>query len=316
MKKFLPLLPALFLASSCTKKNSEETQTDGTIVTTIGMIADVTREIAGDKQEVINLIGEGIDPHNHNPTKSEVDRIQKAGLVFYNGHFLEGQMGTLLEGRNKKGHPTIAVAEGLESVELIGDGNHPDPHLWMDVEIWSKVAENIGTQLTEFDPDNKDHYAQRFEEYRQSLAALHTDAIMALSTIPPDQRVLVTAHDAFSYLGRAYGLEVRGIQGISTESEAGTKDINDLVDFLVEKKIPAIFVESSVPQKSVRAVIEGAAAQGHIVKIGGELFSDAMGPKGSYEGTYIGMIDHNITTITNALGGAVPQEGFNGEFSN
>jgi len=275
MKKLLFLLPTLFLANSCTKKDSEKAQTDGTIVTTIGMIADVTREIAGDKQEVMNLIGEGVDPHNHTPTKSEVDRIQKAGLVFYNGHLLEGKMGSLLDGRNKKGHPTFAVAEGLDMVELIGDENHPDPHLWMDVSIWTKVAENIGTQLTTFDPDHKDHYAERLEEYRKSLTDLHTYAMMALSTIPPDQRVLV-----------------------------------DLVDFLVAKKIPAIFVESSVPQKSVRAVIEGAAAEGHIVKIGGELFSDAMGPAGSYEGTYIGMMDHNITTITNALGGGVPQAGF------
>jgi len=315
MKNFLFLIPTLFLASSCTKKEDPKAQTDGTIVTTIGMIADISREIAGDRQEVINLIGEGVDPHNHKPLKSDVDRIQKAGLVLYNGHLLEGQMGSLLQGRKDKGNLTFAVAEGLDNVQLIGDSDHPDPHLWMDASIWSKVADNIGAHLSEFDPDNKDHYAARLEEYRKSLTDIHTYAIMALSTIPPDQRILVTAHDAFSYLGRAYGIEVRGIQGISTESEAGNKDINDLVDLLVARKVPAIFVESSVSEKSVLAVIEGAAQEGHIVKVGGTLFSDAMGPEGTYEGTYIGMMDHNITTIANALGGSVPQEGFNGKLS-
>ncbi len=313
MKKLLPLLPALFLASSCTKK--EEITTDGTIVTTIGMIADVTREIAGDQQEVINLIGEGVDPHTHKPLKSEMDLIQKAGLVLYNGHLLEGKMGTLLESRKANENPVFAGAEGLKDVSLIGDEHHPDPHLWMDVAIWTQVAEAISQRLGEFDPANQSDYATSFTEYRKQLGDLDTYAKTALGTIPPDHRVLVTAHDAFSYFGRAYGLEVRGIQGISTDSEAGTKDINDLIDYLVEKQIPAIFVESSVPYKSVQAVIEGAAQQGHVVKNGGELFSDAMGPTGTYEGTYIGMMDHNITTITNALGGGVSQEGFQGKLN-
>ncbi len=313
MFKSLILLPILFLAGACTKKN--KVTTDGTIVTTIGMIADVTREIAGDKQEVINLIGEGIDPHTHKPLKSEVDRIQNAELVLYNGLLLEGKMGTLLNTRKEKGNPVVAVTEGLEDVELIGDADHPDPHLWMDVSLWTKVAGKIGGELIRHDSENSDHYTQRLAEYQKHLTDLHTHALMVFPTIPPGQRVLVTAHDAFSYLGRAYGIEVRGIQGISTESEAGTKDINDLVDHLVEKKIPAIFVESSVSDKSVKAVIEGAAQKGHTVKIGGELFSDAMGQPGTYEGTYIGMMDHNITTIVNGLGGTAPKNGFQGKLN-
>ena len=308
MKKSLLLAPLLFFGS-CTNKE-EAAKTDGTIVTTVGMIADVTREIAGDKQEVINLIGEGIDPHTHQPSKSEIDKIQKAGLVLYNGHFLEGKMGTILEGRADKGNPVSAVAEGLDEVELIGDGAHPDPHLWMDLSIWSKVAGKIGDELTAFDPDNADHYQKQREEYQKKLNDLHTYALMVFPTIPEKQRVLVTAHDAFSYLGRAYGIEVRGIQGISTESEAGTNDINSLVTYLVDNKIPAIFVESSVPEKSVKSVIEGAAEKGHTVRIGGKLFSDAMGRAGTYQGTYIGMMDHNITTIVNALGGSAPEGGF------
>ncbi len=309
MNKLFSLLPALFLAAACTKKD-EAAKTDGTVVATVGMIGDVAREIAGDQLEVTNLIGEGIDPHSYQSSKTEIDRIQKAGLVLYNGLFLEGKMGSILENRKEKGNPVVAVAEGLDEVPLIGDGDHPDPHLWMDVSIWSKVAGQISAELTAFDQDNANLYQERLTQYQKKLNDLHTYALMVFPSIPPNQRVLVTAHDAFSYLGRVYGIEVRGIQGISTDSEAGTKDINDLVNYLVEKKIPAIFVETSVSEKSVKAVIEGAKRQGHTVKIGGKLFSDAMGPTGTYEGTYIGMMDHNITTIVNSLGGSAPESGF------
>jgi manganese/zinc/iron transport system substrate-binding protein len=305
--KNLFLLVSLLLFGACSNKE-EAAKTDGTVVTTIGMIADVSRQIAGDNQEIINLIGEGIDPHMHQPSKSEIDKIQKAGLVLYNGLFLEGKMGTILKSRADQGNPVSAVAEGID-IQVIGS-SVPDPHLWMDVSIWSKVAKNIGDELATFDSKNADEYQKRREEYQKNLNDLHTYALMVFPTIPEKQRVLVTAHDAFSYLGRAYGIEVRGIQGISTESEAGTKDINDLVTYLVDNKIPAIFVESSVSEKSVKTVIEGAAEKGHTVKIGGELFSDAMGPAGTYQGTYIGMMDHNITTIVNALGGSAPKGGF------
>jgi len=306
MKKLF-LLISLLLFGACSNKE-EAAKTDGTVVTTIGMIADVSRQIAGDNQEIINLIGEGIDPHMYQPSKSEIDKIQKAGLVLYNGLFLEGKMGTILKSRADQGNPVSAVAEGID-IQVIGS-SVPDPHLWMDVSIWSKVAKNIGDELATFDSKNADEYQKRREEYQKNLNDLHTYALMVFPTIPEKQRVLVTAHDAFSYLGRAYGIEVRGIQGISTESEAGTKDINDLVTYLVDNKIPAIFVESSVSEKSVKTVIEGAAEKGHTVKIGGELFSDAMGPAGTYQGTYIGMMDHNITTIVNALGGKAPEGGF------
>ena len=306
MKRLFALMTA-FSVISCTKK--EEATTDGPIVTTVGMIADVTREIVGDKREVINLIGEGTDPHGYKALKSDIDQIQSAPLILYNGHLLEGKMGSLLSSQ-KTSH---AVAENLEGVELIGGEGHADPHLWMDVSIWSKVAARITSRVSQLDPENRELYAQRLAAYQESLTALHTYALMVLSSIPPDQRVLITAHDAFSYLGRAYGLEVRGIQGISTESEAGLKEIEDLVAYIVEKKIPAVFFESSVNPKSVKTVIEGAAAQGHTVIIGGELYSDAMGPAGTYQGTYIGMMDHNITTIARALGGSPPEKGFQGK---
>ncbi len=312
MKTLLLLVAALSI-TACTKK--KEQATDGPIIATVGMIADVTQEIAGDKQDVIALIKEGTDPHSYNVTAGDTEKIKSSRLVLYNGLLLEGKMGTVLDNRREAGHPTMAVAEGLEDVELIGGEEHADPHLWMDVGIWSRVAEGIQKKLAEFDPDNADHYSKRFENYRKELTDLQTYAQMALSTIPPERRVLVTAHDAFSYLGRAYGLKVMGIQGISTESEAGNARISELVNFLVEKKIPAVFVETSVSDKTVRALIEGAKAQGHEVKIGGKLFSDAMGPAGTYEGTYIGMMDHNITTITLALGGSVSKEGLNKKLS-
>ena len=185
----------------------------------------------------------------------------------------------------------------------------------MDVSAWSLVAKNIQTSLADFDPNNKAHYEERLTIYQATLVELDAYAQKSLASIPESQRVLVTAHDAFSYLGRAYDLEVRGIQGISTESEAGIQEINKLVSYLVDKKIPAVFVESSVSEKSVKALIEGAAARGHKVVIGGELFSDAMGEAGTYEGTYLGMIDHNVTLITRALGGNAPEEGFQGKLS-
>jgi len=313
MTRCLTLLLAL-LATSCTKKKGATSgpgEYPYPIVTTVGMIGDVTRELAGDKANAVNIIGEGIDPHVYKPTKEDIDSLQSASLILYNGVHLEGKMGEVLENRNKAGIPVTAVAEDLPGFDYLKD----DPHLWMDVSAWSLVSKNITASLTEFDPDNKSYYEERLAKYEDSLTTLHAYAQKSLASIPKSQRVLVTAHDAFSYLGRAYDLEVRGIQGISTESEAGLQEINNLVAYLVDNKIPAVFVESSVSDKSVKALIEGAAARGHKVVIGGELFSDAMGQSGTYEGTYLGMIDHNVTTITRALGGVAPEKGFQGRLS-
>ena len=211
-----------------------------------------------------------------------------------------------------------AVTEGLTEESgyvLTGADEHHDPHVWMDVKGWIAATRVIEEALAEFDSANADTYRTNAAAYRERLVALDDYARKSLGSVPEQQRVLVTAHDAFQYLARAYGIEVRGIQGISTESEAGVKDIEDLVSFLVERKIPAVFIESSVSDKNVRALIEGAAAKGHAVVIGGELFSDAMGSAGTYEGTYLGMIDHNITLITRALGGTAPENGFQGKLS-
>ncbi|MGB5987849.1 MAG: zinc ABC transporter substrate-binding protein [Desulfobacterales bacterium] len=283
---------------------------------TVGMVADIVREVAGDKAEVTNIIGAGIDPHVYNPTRGDVATLIKSDIIFYSGLLLEGQMTDVL-GKIARKRPVHAVTELLETQYLIHDEatNHSDPHVWMDVRGWMKAVEVVAAALQEFDPPHADLYGQRANGYIERLGQLDAYARKVFATIPEAQRILVTAHDAFRYMSRAYGLEVIGIQGISTESEAGLKDINRIVDRLVERKIPAVFVESSVSDKNVKALIEGAAARGHTVAIGGELFSDAMGPAGTYEGTYMGMIDHNVTVIVRALGGQAPAQGMQNKLS-
>ena len=287
-------------------------------VATVGMIADVVRHVAGNHAKLKGLIGEGVDPHLYKPTRNDVLAILQAEIVFYNGLKLEGKMADILAQADQEGRTVCAVSAAIlkrEDYVVIDESNRHDPHLWMDVRGWMRATQVVAKTLREFDPPNAAAYRKNADSYLKTLRQLDDYARKTIASIPPPQRVLVTAHDAFRYLGRAYGLEVRGIQGLSTESEAGVKDIETLVSFLVSRKIPAIFVETSVSEKNVRALVEGARAQGHEVKIGGALFSDAMGKRGSYEGTYVGMIDHNVTTIVRALGGKAPEQGMNGKLS-
>ena len=319
LARVLLALSTTFVALSCAEKETTP-QPKGTfkIVATVGMIADIVRVVAGDHAEVKGIIGEGVDPHLYKPTSIDVKAIQSADVVFYNGLLLEGKMTDIFVKIASSGKPIFAVTEAiLEQPGYImsNEDEHYDPHVWMDVSGWASAVAAVAKALSSYDPDNEDSYNARASAYVKDLEALDAYAVNAIKSIPEEQRVLVTAHDAFNYLARAYGIEVRGVQGLSTESEAGVKDIESLVNFLVSKKIPAVFVESSVSDKNMRALLEGAAAKGHTVIIGGELFSDAMGEAGTYEGTYIGMIDHNITTITRALGGSVPETGFQGKLS-
>jgi manganese/zinc/iron transport system substrate-binding protein len=283
---------------------------------TVGMVADIVREVALEKAQVTNIIGSGIDPHVYNPTRSDVAVLLKSDMIFYAGLLLEGQMSDILVKVSRK-RPVYAVTELLTQEYLIHDAqtDHHDPHVWMDVRGWMKAVAVVAAALGDFDPPNKAFYHKNAARYKAQLGRLDHYAKGAIASIPEKQRVLVTAHDAFKYMSRAYGIEVVGIQGISTESEAGIKDINRIVDLLVRRKIPAVFVESSVSDKNVKALIEGAASRDHAVKIGGELFSDAMGPPGTYEGTYTGMIDHNVTVIALSLGGNVPHKGMQAKLS-
>jgi manganese/zinc/iron transport system substrate-binding protein len=288
------------------------------VVATVGMVADVVRQVAGDRAEVVGLIGEGVDPHLYKPARADVIALSQADVIFYNGLMLEGKMGDVLVQVARRGKPVYAVTEAIreQSDYVLTDAEeHLDPHVWMDVGGWMRAVDVIADGLANFDPSHAEHYRARAAAYTEQLRELDAYAREVLGSIPEGQRVLVTAHDAFGYLGRAYGLEVRGIQGLSTESEAGVADIERLVTFLVQREIPAVFVETSVADKNVRALIEGTRARGHAVRVGGELFSDAMGPAGTYEGTYIGMIDHNVTTIARALGGTAPAGGMQGKLS-
>lgn len=289
------------------------------IITTTGMIADIVREVAGDRAQVTALMGPEIDPHLYRPMRDDMSKLLGADIVFYNGLNLEGKMADSFVQIARSGKPVYAVTELLdESFLLMPDGfeGYADPHVWMDPRAWADAVRVVTDALAAHDSAHAADYRQRGDAFRDRLVALDAWARERLHTIPDPQRVLVTAHDAFGYFGRAYGLEVHGIQGISTESEAGLRAIEDLVDLLVDRSIPAVFTETSVSDRNVTALIAGARARQHTVQIGGRLFSDAMGPRGTYEGTYIGMIDHNVTTITRALGGVVDDAGMQGKLTN
>ena len=288
------------------------------VVATTGMIADVGRNVAGERAEVTQLMGEGVDPHLYKATRSDVTRMLRADLVFYNGLLLEGKLTDALVRVATSGKRVAAVTELVDEGYLLEPPEFEglyDPHLWMDPGAWARTIDVVQGQLSAADPDGAGAYRANAEAYRSQVLALDAYAEGVLASVPEARRVLITAHDAFNYLGRRYDFEVLGIQGISTESEAGLKRIEELVDLIVEREIPAVFIETTIPTRSVEALIAGAAARGHEVLIGGELFSDAMGAPGTYEGTYVGMIDHNVTTIARALGGAAPETGLNGRLA-
>jgi len=289
-----------------------------TIVTTVGMVTDIVRAVAGDRAEVVGLMGAGVDPHLYKPTRSDVERLLSADVIFYNGLLLEGKMTDSLVRAATAGKKVFAVTELLDERYLLEpEGFHGlyDPHVWMDPAAWAKAVDVVRDKLVEYDPGGEASYRERAAAYAEQLAELDSYAVGVLASVPEPKRVLVTAHDAFNYFGQRFGYEVVGIQGLSTESEAGVRDIERLVDLLVERKIQAVFVESTVSERNINALIAGAKARGHTVVIGGELFSDAMGDDGTYEGTYLGMIDHNVTAIARALGGEAPERGRLGRLS-
>lgn len=305
---------ALVGCGGSARDDAEDGARDGgyTIVTTVGMVTDIVRAVAGDRAEVVGLMGAGVDPHLYKPTRSDVERLLSADVIFYNGLLLEGKMTDSLVRAATAGKKVFAVTELLDERYLLEpEGFHGlyDPHVWMDPGAWAKAVDVVRDKLIEYDPGGEAGYRERAAAYAEQLAELDRYAVAVLASVPEPKRVLVTAHDAFNYFGQRFGYEVVGIQGLSTESEAGVRDIERLVDLLVERKIQAVFVESTVSERNINALIAGAKARGHTVVIGGELFSDAMGDDGIYEGTYLGMIDHNVTAIARALGGEVPERG-------
>jgi manganese/zinc/iron transport system substrate-binding protein len=289
-------------------------QAELSIVATTGMIADTARQVGGDLVSVQALMGPGVDPHAYRQTRSDIVSTARADIVLWHGLYLEAQMEEFLLDLAET-NTVIPVAESLPRELLLASEDYPDrfdPHVWMDPSIWAGVVQTVEGVLTDALPDSAEVIAANTDALEAEIDALTAYSEEVLGSVPEASRVLLTAHDAFNYFGDAYGFEVIGIQGISTESEAGLQRVGELVDMLVTRNIGAVFVESSVSDRNIRALIEGAAARGHEVAIGGELYSDAMGEEGTYEGTWIGMIDHNVTTIARALGGDAPEAGMQG----
>lgn len=320
---FMIIIGGLLL-SGCSPSDSPNVEEEKTnsgklkIVTTCGMVTDIVKQIVGDKADVEGLMNSSVDPHLHVPNREDSKKLLEADVVFYSGLMLEGRMVDTFMNISRKGKLVFPVTEALDKDSLREPPEfegHWDPHVWMNVDMWRLASEYVAKKMGEVDVRNADFYLQNSLRYSEELKKLDEYALKSISSIAEPQRILITAHDAFGYFGEAYGLEVRGVQGFSTESAAGVDDINKLVDYIVENKIKAIFVESSVSPSNIKALIEGAGSKGWEVKVGGTLFSDAMGTSGTYEGTYIGMIDHNVTVITHSLGGTAPKGGLNGKLS-
>ncbi|OEK04418.1 metal ABC transporter solute-binding protein, Zn/Mn family [Roseivirga misakiensis] len=304
MKNALILFICSIFLLSC-GKDSQTTNGTGklAVVATTGMIADIVRNVGKDSVTVTALMGPGVDPHLYKATQGDLGRLRKADVIFYNGLHLEGKMGEVFE-KLERIKTVVPIARAIEKSNLIDnpvfEGSY-DPHIWFDVSLWLSTIKEVTSTLSSADPESKSYYEKNAQAYEETLAALHQWVITEVQKIPEDKRLMVTAHDAFSYFGRAYNIEVRGLQGISTLSEFGLKDRVDLVNFIVERKVKAVFVETSVSEKNINAIVEGCRQKGHEVMIGGNLFSDAMGAEGTPGGDYIGMVKTNVTTIVNAL---------------
>lgn len=300
--RWLPLGAAL-AALGCAP--GSDTPDDGRlrVVATTGMIADAVQRVGGERLQVEGLMGPGIDPHLYRASAGDVQLLSRADVIFYNGLHLEAAMGEVLEemtGRIR----TVAVTNGIDRAQLLAPPEFAgayDPHVWFDVSLWSSVVDEVEIALAELDSAGASVYAENGRTYKEELAELHAWVLARAQELPAERRVVVTAHDAFNYFGRAYGFEVRGLQGISTVSEAGTADVQQLAAMIAERRVPAIFVETSVPRRTVEAVQAATRSRGFDVEIGDALFSDAMGNEGTPEGSYIGMVRHNVNTIVDAL---------------
>ena len=273
------------------------------ITTTTNVITDLVENIGGDKVKVTGLMGPGIDPHLYRPSASDVKKLQNADVVFYNGLDLEGKMGDIFVKIGREGTSVWAVSENIphESLLSLDDTSSFDPHIWWNANLWQEAAKVVAAGLSEHDPANSETYQKNLDEYISNLKELHIESLDKINSIPEEQRVLVTAHDAFQYFGQTYGLEEMAIQGWSTSSEAGIREIQNLADVITEREIKAVFIETSISPATIEALKAAVQDQGHDVVIGGSLFSDAIGEKGTEEGTYVGAFSHNVKTIVEAL---------------
>lgn len=302
MKKIIFLLAITLILTGCKEASKDNGKLN--IVTTTTMITDLVQNIGGDLVNVQGLMGSGVDPHLYKASEGDVSKLVNADIIFYSGLHLEGKLVEVLEKMEGANKTTIALSDALDKKTLIGSeyfASNYDPHVWFDINYFEQFAEKATAVLVEKDPTNAATYEANKKAYILKLEALQNTIKQTITTLPEEKRVLVTAHDAFNYFGKAYGFEVVGLQGISTATEAGVQDVQKLASFIIDKQIKAIFIESSVPKRTIEALQASVNSKGHDVKIGGTLYSDALGNAGTVEGTYIGMFEYNVNTIVNAL---------------
>ena len=302
MKKIVLFLLTLILFSGC--KDATPSNGKLNIVTTTTMITDLVNQIGGDKINVQGLMGSGVDPHLYKASEGDVTKLAQANLIFYGGLHLEGKLVDVFEKMERQKIKTIAVSDALDKKTLISSelfASNYDPHIWFDVRNWEFITTFVVQKLSEASPENKAIFEENGKKYLEELKNLDAEIKSIISTLPEDKRILVTAHDAFNYFGQAYGFKVVGLQGLSTATEAGVQDVQNLASFIIDKKVKAIFVESSVPRRTIEALQAAVNSKQHQVEIGGTLYSDALGNAGTVEGTYIGMFQYNVKTIVNAL---------------
>ena len=302
MKHTVLILLATTLLFSC-KNTSEKDSETLQVVTTTTMITDIAKNIGGDVINVQGLMGSGVDPHLYKASEGDVSKLANADVVFYNGLHLEGKLVEVFEKMGNRVQ-TVALAEVLDKSGLIGSeyfASNYDPHVWFDIDYFIQMTEKLTSELKRLDPENSEVFEANRISYIEKLKALETEVKSVIETLPKEKRILVTAHDAFNYFGKAYEFEVVGLQGLSTATEAGVQDVQNLSKFIINNQVKAIFVESSVPKRTIEALQQAVKSKGFNVEIGGELFSDALGNADTPEGEYIGMFKHNVNTIVEAL---------------
>jgi manganese/zinc/iron transport system substrate-binding protein len=304
MKTLKQLSILLLITAFFSCKNNTQSNGKLNIVTTTTMITDLVKNIGGDYVNVQGLMGSGVDPHLFKASEGDVTKLVDANVIFYNGLHLEGKLVEVFEKMGSSTKTPIALGEELNKNTLIGSdyfASNYDPHVWFDIEYFKQFAQKVTKVLSEKDPENTENYKANEKTYIEKLDELQTKTKAVIETLPKEKRILVTAHDAFNYFGKAYDFEVVGLQGLSTATEAGVQDVQKLSAFIIERDIKAIFVESSVPKRTIEALQAAVRSKDHEVEIGGTLYSDALGNAGTIEGTYIGMFEYNVNTIVNAL---------------
>ncbi|WP_335973161.1 metal ABC transporter solute-binding protein, Zn/Mn family [Gaetbulibacter jejuensis] len=301
MKKILFVVIAVTLLGC---KKDEKSNNKLNVVTTTTMITDLVKNIGGDNINLQGLMGSGVDPHLYKASEGDVTKLVNADIIFYNGLHLEGKLVEVFEKMERSGKTPIALTHVIDKSTLIGSdyfASNYDPHVWFNIDYFISFGSEVSRVLQEKDPENAQLYEENWQNYYKRLLSLKSDISLKIEELPKEKRVLVTAHDAFNYFGRSYNFEVVGLQGLSTATEAGVQDVQKLSAFIIEKGIKAIFVESSVPKRTIEALQAAVKSKGHNVEIGGTLYSDALGNAGTDEGTYIGMFEYNVNTIVNAL---------------